>query len=858
MRLSAALTALLLLSSIYLHAQERKPTDTTIEQRYSILNEVVVSPSRVSESILQSPVSIEKMSYQAIKEMPSLTFYEGLQSLKGMEMYSVGLGIKMVNTRGFNGTSNARFLQLIDGVDNQPPGLNFPMGNLFGVSDIDMESAELIPGAASALYGPAAFNGMLSMQTKDPFKYQGLSLHLKAGANHFGEDVVNPQPLYDLAARYAKSFLNDRLAFKINVGYFKGRDWYATDYTDISAQTPPEQRGPNNPGRDGMNIFGDEVARTIPGIGLVSRTGYEEKDLMNYNTYSLKTNASIHYKLNDNLRIIYQYNRAQALGAFTSSARMSLYNFVLQTNRIELRSKNSFIRAYSSQESLEAGYNARTLGQFINRSWVRDLDGNIVSPQQADNVWFNRYESAYNGDISGVTGNNHAAARTFADEGRFLPGTESFNTQKESLRKKFGMEGAGIFSKNKFYHADGQYDLTDAVKVVELLVGGSFRFYDMFTNGTLLDDKEKENKVTIKEYGAFVQAVKRLLNDKLKLTGSIRFDKNENFSGSFTPRLSGVYTVSQTHNFRASFQTGFRNPTPIDQYIKLNAGPITVLGGAPKNSRGMNVYENSFTAASVGQFSGAYAAAVGNGATPEDAIAANKNLLQKSAVPYIGPEKQIAFEVGYKGIINNRLLIDINYYRSRYSNFILNAVVVRPQSPVLSNGEINAAAAAELLSGQSQSFQLYTNAADKAVGEGATLGLTYNLPKGYTIGGNVTWSSFNLGDANVNNIAPFNTPKWSTNMTLGNTNVYKNFGFNIAWHWQDAFDWYGPFNGMRPGPVSAYSLVDFQINKKLPQHNAMIKIGASNLLNNHVITAYGSPTIGGVYYIAYTIDELFK
>jgi iron complex outermembrane recepter protein len=95
-------------------------------------------------------------------------------------------------------------------------------------------------------------------------------------------------------------------------------------------------------------------------------------------------------------------------------------------------------------------------------------------------------------------------------------------------------------------------------------------------------------------------------------------------------------------------------------------------------------------------------------------------------------------------------------------------------------------------------------------------------------------------------------------MSIGNTNVYKNFGFNIAWHWQDAFQWYGPFNGMRPGPVKAYSLVDVQINKKLPAAKAMIKIGAGNALNNRVYTAFGSPAIGGVYYISFTIDELLK
>jgi hypothetical protein len=214
--------------------------------------------------------------------------------------------------------------------------------------------------------------------------------------------------------------------------------------------------------------------------------------------------------------------------------------------------------------------------------------------------------------------------------------------------------------------------------------------------------------------------------------------------------------------------------------------------------------------------------------------------------------------VGYKSVIGKRLFIDINYYYSRYTNFILNAVVVRPQNQVLASDEINAAAAADILNGNVQQFQLYTNASDKAAGQGATLGLTYNFDNGYTIGGNITWSSFILGKADATKVAPFNTPEWSTNLSLGNPDVIRNFGFNINWHWQDAFNWYGPFNGMRPGPVSAYSLVDVQINKKLPAAKTMIKIGASNVLNNQVYTAYGSPAIGAIYYVAFTIDELFK
>jgi len=134
---------------------------TTLDKKTAILNEVVTAASRVPENILQSPVSIEKMTLKNINENPSLTFYDGLQSLKGMEVVTSSLTYKQVNTRGFNTTGNSRFLQLVDGVDNQTPGLNFAVGNLFGASDIDMESVEVIPGAASALYGPAAFNGAL-------------------------------------------------------------------------------------------------------------------------------------------------------------------------------------------------------------------------------------------------------------------------------------------------------------------------------------------------------------------------------------------------------------------------------------------------------------------------------------------------------------------------------------------------------------------------------------------------------------------------------------------------------------------------------------------------------------------------
>ncbi|MGN6492007.1 MAG: TonB-dependent receptor [Agriterribacter sp.] len=827
-----------------------------LTQKQGLLNEVVFAASRVNESILRSPVSIEKMNQKTIRENPSLSFYDGLVNLKGVDAVTSSLTYKQINTRGFNSTGNQRFLQLVDGVDNQTPGLNFSVGNQFGTSDIDIESVEIIPGAASALYGPIAFNGVLMMHTKNPFQYQGLTVQAKTGINHIGEDDAKPHGLYDFALRYAKAF-NNKFAFKINAAYLSGLDWHANNYTDIDAQTPANLRGPNNPGRDGVNIYGDEVVRTIEGIGRVSRTGYEEKYLMNYNVYSLKLSGALHYRISNNMELSYQYNYGKGTASYTGSSRFDLNNFVLQQHRAELKGSNYFLRSYAVIEDSHDSYNTRSLAQFLNRTWVKDLDGNTVAPGEADNAWFNRYTAAYNGDIGNVTAANHAAARAFADEGRLLPGSAAYDQAKDNLIHNYGLSGAGVFSNSKFYHTEGQYDFSRNVQVFELLAGGSFRYYDMFTNGSLFDDKDQ--KITIKEYGAFVQVAKRLLNDKLKLTASVRYDKNNNFSGSFTPRFSGVYTVAKDHNFRASYQTGFRNPTPVDLYIHLNVGPITILGGAPGNSKGMNVYENSFTASSVGAFGAAFGAAMAAGTPCPQAIEENKGLLQKSNVSYIKPEKQKAFEIGYKGLIQNQLLVDLNYYYSSYNNFIINTVVIRPENAVLAgDGTISSAAASDIPNGKVQAFQLYTNAADKVSASGASLGLTYMMLKGYILSGNATWAQFNLLNANPNNIPAFNTPKFATNLTFGNSNVYKNFGFNIAWHWQDAFDWYGTFNGNRPGRVPAYSLVDLQLNKKLPSIHSIIKLGGSNILNNRVYQSFGSPYIGALYYVSFVFDGLIK
>ncbi len=91
-----------------------------------MLKEALVVKERISEKQKLAPLTVETMDLIAIKEAPSGDFYESLGTLKGVDMTAASFGFKVINTRGFNSTSPVRSLQLIDGVDNQSPGLNFP------------------------------------------------------------------------------------------------------------------------------------------------------------------------------------------------------------------------------------------------------------------------------------------------------------------------------------------------------------------------------------------------------------------------------------------------------------------------------------------------------------------------------------------------------------------------------------------------------------------------------------------------------------------------------------------------------------------------------------------------------------
>ncbi len=866
-----------------------------LKELITTLDEVQVkAPSRVEEKIMRSPVSIEKMGTIEIRNVASDDFYKSLATKKGVELISSSINFQVVNARGFNRPNNSRFVQLFDGMDMQSPTMNYSFGSATLPSALDIDNMELLPGAASVMYGPNAYNGVLLVSGKSPFDYQGLSASVKLGFNHFGGDTdlgdpSSPRPMYEIAFRYAKAF-NNKFAFKINCMWAQATDWVAHNYADKNEGT--QGALDPNPGYDGVNLYGDDgganlgmlrgsqslinmlVAKT--GLGAdtiapyvaslpatnVNRTGYPEYVLADYNSKNLKFNLGLNYRITDNLELSYFFNAAYMTTISTAAQRYAIKNAFNQFHRVELKGSNWNLMGYASFEYSGDSYIIDFTGYAINNAnksnslWYGTYAGTLAGAMIQANITATG-SPVYNPTVMNALLNNaaamsniHTASRNAADAGRWDPASAYFQNAMDSINSLSVPQGALFYDRSRFYHVEGQYDFRKEIRFVSLIIGANWRMYDLRSNGTVFDDSE-DNPIRINEYGVFAEVSKNLFRKHLKLAVSLRFDKSENFEGRLTPRFSGVYTFLKNHNLRVSYQTGFRNPNTMDQYMDLDIVTSRVIGGLPEFYDKYRIGEWTYTLASVNDFS---ASVISGKPDPS-------KLVRYTTWEKIKPERIQVVEAGYRGMLFNKLLIDVYYYYNIYNDFITSTKVRQAQdskgNPVDPFTDPTQAALYSLLSGGSKNtFQIACNNSETLKSEGLAVGVEYNIFKGYRTGVNYSWNHMITNDLADDYINNYNTPAHVVNVVFGNRNAYKDFGFNVAWRWQDAFTWNGSF--ARDGYMPAVNTIDAQISYTIRKLKTIIKVGGSDILNNRYVTFYGGPTIGGIYYISLTFDELIR
>lgn len=824
-------------------------------------SEIEVKTSRITEKEKESPITVESMGSKQIKEAAASTFYEGLGNLKGVDITAASLGFRVVNTRGFNSTSPVRSLQLIDGVDNQSPGLNFSLGNFLGASDLDVNKVDIVSGASSAFFGPNAFNGVISMESKDPFLTPGLNFQTKVGERQ----------LKEVSFRYAQVIRNkkgqENLAYKVCLYSMSAYDWEATNYNPSN----DSKKGIGNPGRyDAINIYGDEVLAPgndqyttgrsrieYLGLGEFYRDGYKERDIVDYRTNNNKFNLAVHYKTSPKTELIYAFNTGGGSTVYQGDNRYSLRNIRFWQNRVEWKQKDKFfIRVFSTNEDAGDSYDAVFTALKLNdasadlgawyktyaANWARKFRGmtaNLPGYRGTDTTWvkdsLDIFLTKYNDSLMRWHGINLFNTNRYSYNA-YEVGTNRFDSMRNVITsRKFTENGTRFYDKSALYNLQGEYKFTPKWGVITTGVSG--RLYRPNSRGTIFKDTGGI-QITNYEYGIYAGYDKKSKDNHWKLNLTGRLDKNQNFNFLVSPAASVIYLPNKENNFRFTISRAIRNPTLADQYLYYNVGRAILVGN-------LDGFDSLITLASFDKWRNTL----------------DPSLIQYQKVAPIRPEKVLSFDVGYKAEINKSLFLDMGYYYSIYTSFIgYNVGVV---------GKFDQATGFPI--GGIQAYRLAANSKDKVNTTGANIGFSYFFKK-YSFTGNYSYNTINLRSSDDPIVPAFNTPKNKFNLGFSGRECklpfthLNHFGFSISYKWIESFQFTG--SPQFTGFIRSYDMLDAQINYSFPKKHLTVKIGGSNLMgfmplfrkeetnkfsamfNNLNNQVYGGPNVGRLAYVS--------
>ncbi|WP_235295946.1 TonB-dependent receptor [Portibacter marinus] len=832
-----------------------------------IVEGIEVKGQRISDKQKAAPLTVESLDIIGIKQTASSNFYDGLGALKDVDLTTASLGFTIINTRGFNSTSPVRSLQIIDGVDNQSPGLNFSLGNFLGASELDINKVDLIVGASSAFYGPNAFNGVISMTTKDPFINRGLAAKVKVGER----SMINPSFRFADAIRNKEGDFS--FAYKLNFFYLQANDWQADNYDPVF----DTRTGVDNPGRfDAVNIYGDEYQSTYdlskslanPGLGIFHRTGYREVDLVDYGTKNLKANASLHFRLKpkqdfESPELVIASNYGGGTTVYQGDNRFSLKNIRFYQHKAELKKRDKyFLRFYATHEdsgdSYDPYFTALKLQQRAasNRDWgssyvsywnttanpiIKSQEGfpkvsSFVGNPEGYRAALAEFFSNNPGLLEGLHQQAEASANVgvdFKETNDFLiPGSSEFENAFNDITGRIANSEGGtkFFDKSALTHLHGEYKFNDVyqgggiLSGIDLLIGGNGRYYLPNSRGSILLDTMGRNIDTY-EYGVYGGGTVSFNESKLKLNISTRLDKHQNFDFLFSPAASLVYNPRPNTFLRLSFSSAVRNPTLTDQYLFYNVGRAILLGNITGVQGLIDV--ESFR---------------------DYLNAQDINRLQYFDVDPIRPERVRTLEGGLRTTLFEKVYVDATYYFSRYRDFIGYQIGLDAEFDNFLNNPTRV-----------QAFRVSANAQDIVTTQGFSVALSYYFAKYFLISGNYSWNKLNT--ASDDPIIPaFNTPENKYNISLSGRDMIvdvgglriKNVGFNVQYKWIEGFLFEGSpqFTGFIP----TYSLLDGQINWNWKNRNLTFKLGASNILNTMNFQTYGGPRIGRMAYFSVLYD----
>lgn len=872
------------------------------------LKEVIVSASRTAEPLMETPVTVERVTAVQLQRQPASEFISSLSRLKGMDVSQSSWLITSFSTRGFNSSKAERVVQLADYVDVTSPTASLYYGNWVGISELDMESVDLVFGANSALYGANAFNGVLLMHSKDPFKYQGLSVSLRGGN----------RSMIDGQIRYAK-VLGNRFAIKLNANYFEADEFLSSNNAAIKrvtsgglAGSDPLNNAEGNPaGWNAVNRYGD-LGSTVTASALTSLNdnksyriytqGYTEAEMANwpessgnpfklfnngnYKAGNYRINPSLHWQITSKLRAVYEYRLAVSNGIFQSTSRYAQRGMKYDVHRVELKTDKWFLRAYTVFDYGGKAYDLGSLASgLMNAPMAVGTQANGSRyPTFAQNyyaIWNqvftaartnglgagvalpNVYVPNVNGGVptsytlpQAIVGNQSIeAAQALASQlaaGVQLPvGSPQFNQLREQIVSGVGLidvNGTKTVRGAAFANTARFWDISGQrewhVNKINFILGGSYRTHLLQSSGTLFSDGPNS---PISPNTNDIQRRDQIINWDGGAYGQVRY--------AF---LQDRLTLAAAGRFDR-----FRN---FGGRFSPRVSAVFTLGENREHNFRLNYAQAFRQPAQLDQFiyldfgTLLVAGNVENGYQGLNAVStlpngqANADFLKPITIKKIAPEQVNTWEIGYKGQLVRGVYVDLSYYRSLYNNFIGTLRFYGREDGLTPMGVPLPTASGDFAKPttdrtRGRLMQTWVNADRQVQTQGLVGSVEYFYSKKLNLNANYTWSHINEADV-PGLILGFNTPTHKFNVGI-NGEAIKHLTYAFNYRHSSGYTYFMPID---EGYINAFGVVDGQVSYRLPKLKSSLRLGGTNLLNANAVQVYGAASMGRVIYLGWVLE----
>lgn len=156
-----------------------------------------------------------------------------------------------------------------------------------------------------------------------------------------------------------------------------------------------------------------------------------------------------------------------------------------------------------------------------------------------------------------------------------------------------------------------------------------------------LSDALTNKDIELTQLGVYAQTETQV-NDITKLVLGARYDNPEFYDPQFSPKAALLVSPNENATFRLTFNRAFKSPSILQtSFFYRDFSP------------GVGVFGNK------------------DGITVKNAA----GVVQRTVAPVV-PEVNNTFELGYKGVLNDRLYLDVAGYVARYKSFLSPLVVV--------------------------------------------------------------------------------------------------------------------------------------------------------------------------------------